>query len=172
MMPEVSGLEEALRVRREESRAVVTVEEETLDVLIFEIDGVWWAFPGSFIREILPQVEVFFVPGCQPSLEGVINVRGDIETVINLGEVLGPKKQAYAPTWAILLGATEDLQSGIRVDKVIDVLTLPRSAVQAPPGSLDPSLGAVVTGVLLYQGVPVSVLSLERIFELYAQRLP
>ena len=76
-------LEQVLTQRRESNRGVVNVDESTTKLVIFELQGDWFAFHGEKIKEILSQVDVFFVPGCPPSLAGVMNVRGDIESVIS-----------------------------------------------------------------------------------------
>ena len=78
-------LDQILRQRHGARQEVVNVDERMVKLVIFALGPHWFAFHGTHIREILAQAVVHFVPGCPPSLEGVINVRGDIATVIRLG---------------------------------------------------------------------------------------
>lgn len=164
-------LDQVLTQRREASREVVNVDEATVKLVIFELHGEWFAFHGEKIREILSQVDVFFVPGCPSSLEGVINVRGDIESVISLNEFLQLPEAADTSMSSYLLGRGAGMSSGIRVDTVVDVVDIPLSNIHQPPGTLPEHLRASVSGILQFKEKPVTVLDLDRIFADYSNRL-
>ncbi len=171
MEQEQSGLDKILSLRREASAEIVNVDEPTLKLVIFELGGEWFAFPGEAIREILPQVDIFFVPGCPASLEGVINVRGDIESVIGLAELLGKPAAHTAQPSSILRGHGGGMHSGIRVERVVDVLDVVQSAIQPPPSTLPEHMRHIVSGLMRHQEVPVVILDLNRIFEDYHRGL-
>lgn len=164
-------LDQILIQRREAHREIVNVDEPTAKLVIFELQGEWFAFNGEKIREILSQVDVFFVPGCPASLEGVINVRGDIESVISLNELLQLPDSAPGSLPSYLLGRAAGISSGIRVDRMVDVVDVPLSAIHQPPATLPAHLRAIVSGILRFQEKTVTVLDLERIFSDYSQRL-
>lgn len=166
-MPESSALEQILKVRRDASADIVNPDEQTVKLVIFALGDEWFAFPGDAIREILPPVNIFFVPGCPASMEGVINVRGDIESVINLAELLGKPVVPSAPGSSILRGTGGGMQSGIRVERVIDVLDLAQSAIQPPPAALPERMRRLVSGLTRHQDVPVTILDLNHLFEDY-----
>lgn len=167
MEQEQSGLDKILVMRLDASAAIVDVDEPTVKLVIFELGGELFAFPGEAVREILPQVDVFFVPGCPASLEGVINVRGDIESVISLAELLGKAVAQGALSSSILRGQGGGMHSGIRVDRVVDVLDVVQSAIQPPPATLPEHMRHIVSGLMRHQDVPVTILDLNRIFEDY-----
>ena len=167
----MSGLDQVLSQRREARKEIVDVDEPAVKLVVFALGERWFAFRGERIREILAGAEVFFVPGCPASLDGVINVRGDIESVIRLHELLRIEGADAAPSAAILLGSSSAMSSGIRVDRVIDVVDVPQSSIQAPPATLPEHMRELVSGVLTFQDHPVAVLDLERIFADYARGL-
>lgn len=171
MEQEQSGLDKILSLRREASAEIVNVDEPTVKLVIFELGGEWFAFPGEAVREILPQVDIFFVPGCPSSLEGVINVRGDIESVISMAGLLGKVVTQTAPTSSILRGQGGGMHSGIRVDRVVDVLDVVQSAIQPPPTTLPEHMRRIVSGLMQHQDMPVVILDLNRIFEDYHRGL-
>ncbi len=167
MEQEQSNLDKILGFRLDASAEIVNVDEPMVKLVIFELCGEWFAFPGEAIREILPPAVVYFVPGCPPSVEGVINVRGDIESVIRLAELLGKSASGQAPTSAILRGQGGGMQSGIRVDRVVDVLDIAQSAIQPPPMSLSEHMSRIVTGLMQHQERLVTILDLNHLFEDY-----
>jgi purine-binding chemotaxis protein CheW len=166
-----NNLDKMLSLRRERSSEIVNVDEASVKLVIFELAGDWFAFQGENISEILPGVDVFFVPGCPASLEGVINVRGDIDSVIRLSELLGKPLTDTTAASSILRGHSKSMRSGIRVDRVIDVLDVVQSAIQPPHASLPEHMRHIVTGFMKHQDKPVALLDLERIFEDYRNGL-
>ena len=70
--------------RRQRTKEVVDVEEERVKVVIFRCGVNLFAFYGRDIREILPSCDISWVPSLPDYLSGLINVRGDIESVIDL----------------------------------------------------------------------------------------
>ena len=122
-------LDQILRQRHGARQEVVNVDERMVKLVIFALGPHWFAFHGTHIREILAQAVVHFVPGCPPSLEGVINVRGDIATVIRLHDVLQLPAPASGQDSAIMLGSGAGIESGLRVDRIIDVVYVAHSSI-------------------------------------------
>lgn len=164
-------LDQVLTQRRESRQEIVNVDEPTVKLVIFALGEKYFAFHGERIREILAQADVFFVPGSPASLEGVINVRGDIESVIRPHEMLHLPENNMARSASILLGYGSGMSSGIRVDHVVDVVDLPQSTIQPPPATLPEHMRALVLGVLKFQEHPVAVLDLDKMFADYARGL-
>lgn len=164
-------LDQVLTQRREANREIVNVDEPTTKLVIFQLAGQWFAFHGERIREILSQVEVFFVPGCPASLEGVINVRGDIESVVHLNGILHLPASDAGRASSILLGRGGGMTSGIRVEEVIDVVDVVQSNIHPPPGTLPEHLRPIVLGILTFKDKPVTVLDLDKIFSDYSRTL-
>lgn len=165
-------LDQVLTQRREARQEVVAVDEPTVKLVIFALGDDWFAFRGECIREILAEAEVYFVPGCPASLEGVMNVRGDIESVIRLNDLLNlPEEDRSRRGSSILLGHGGGMTSGIRVDRVIDVVDLPQSVIQPPLATLAEHLRILVLGALRFQGRPVALLDIDRLFADYARGL-
>lgn len=165
-------LDQVLTQRHEAHQDIVNVDEPVVKLVVFELGDLRFAFQGERIREILAQADVFFLPGCPPSLEGVINVRGDIESVIRPHEMLHlPDSGVVGRASSILLGVGGGMRSGIRVDRVIDVVDVPESSIQPPPAALPEYMCALVLGVLRLQEQAVIVLDLDKMFADYARGL-
>lgn len=162
-------LEQALTQRQTGRRAVIAGDEPEVKLVIFELTGQLYAVHGARIREILVGSELFFVPGAPPSLEGVVNVRGDIEAVIRPNALLQLPESHYGPQAAILLSRGTELSVGLRVERVLNVLDLPKSAIQPPPATLPDSLANKMQGVFFWHGKSVTLLDLDALLSDYAQ---
>jgi purine-binding chemotaxis protein CheW len=159
-----NGVARVLALQREAAATALALDEEACKLVIFELGGERFAFRGEQVREILPIGQVFFVPGCPPWLEGVINVRGDIESVINLFTFLGKAAPPDGAEASILLGRSAAMRSGIRVGAVLEVLDVAVSRIVPPHAAVPEHLQRFLAGVLGYQDGVVLVLDLEPMF--------
>ena len=166
-----SKLDQLLTHRREAQQNIVNVNEPLVQLVVFALGHEWFAFHGERISEILSPTEVFFVPGGPPSLEGVINVRGEIESVIRPHDMLHLSDSGVGQASSILMGRGASMRSGIRVDRIIDVIEVGQSNIQASPSSLPEPMRNYVLGVLRLQERPVAVLDLDTLFADYARGL-
>lgn len=164
--PDLS-LEHVLDQKRVAAAQSLNIDEPTIKLVIFVLGDDWFAFQGEAIKEVLADNTVYFLPGCPASLEGVINVRGDIESVIRLRAILRLPEKPAGQGSRILLGQGATMRSGIRVDRVEEVMDVPQSAIQTAPHTMAEHLKPIVTGILTFRDQMVTVLNLDRIFEDY-----
>lgn len=132
-----------------------------------------FAFHGCRIREVIDgHSEVFYIPGMHESVEGVMNLRGDIQSVLNLNDLLHlPRSDGPAAGRAILLGQGADMLSGIRIDELLDVTDVAQSQLKPPLDSLPAHLKPLVSGLLEYRGLPVVLLDLDLVLHAWQQQL-
>ena len=164
-MPESAPLDRILAVRQARPGQVVDVDGPMVKLVVFTLGDMWFAFPGEKIREVLAETPVFFLPCCPATLEGVMNVRGTLESIVRLRPLLGLGEGPEAKSSRILIGQTPSMRSGIRVDRVEEVLDVPVSGIHPPPGAVSDRMKALLLGITDFQGHPVHVLDLDRIFE-------
>ncbi len=141
------------------------VEEERTKFVIFTLQDRLFAFPGADVKEILPAMEIFPVPGAPQAIPGVINNRGDIEAVVNLHGLLGLPDSDSTPGSRIAMTEKAGGRSGMLVDSVIDVVDLPQSSIRPPLASLDDAMRVLVAGETVYQGSSVVLLDVGRILD-------
>ncbi len=153
---------EELRKRKE---TIVDVEAEYVKLVIFALCDGLYAFPGADVKEILPLMEIFPVPGAPDFIPGVINNRGDIESVINLNKFLGLPDSDRTAASRIAMASNAGMRSGILVDAVIDVVDLPLNSINPPLSTLDYAIKELVTGEITYNNRTVVMLDVGRLFE-------
>ena len=152
-----------LKKRREGSR-IIDVDERKVKVVIFLLSSGFYAFYGEEVREILPAGNIFYVPGALENILGVINVRGDIESVINIHRVLGLPDSQKSGKNRILMAQAEGIRSGILVDSIEDVLDIPINSIRPPLSTIDISLKDYISGEIFYSNHNISILQAGAIF--------
>jgi len=168
---EFSTIHDILADKQHNTNAdVVDIDRSLLRLVVFCLDGNWFALPGDKVRELLAEHTVSHLPGCPASLEGVINVRGDIESVISL-RTLFQFEPLADPTTKILIVETEAMRSGVRVDTVEDIVAVPEEKIKKAPSTLPGHMAPIVTGVVELDNFTVTILDIEKMFADYRDGL-
>lgn len=132
--------------------------------LVFRLAGESYALPLGVVKEILVVPVVTRVPRAPVHVLGIISVRGQLVTVMDLGTRIDPRLPAGGhqhdiKARVLLVRGPADEVIGLLVDEVDNVSRFAESDVE-PPESLGGSLGEHVTGIARRDGEVVVVLSL------------
>ena len=153
-----------VKKRREDSR-IIEVEEEKAELVIFRLGEDYYAFFGKDVKEILPYEPVTFVPGCPEYIIGIINVRGDIESVIDIHLLMGLSATGVTKKSRIIIGSKESVRSGILVDSVEDVISVPVSSLKRPISTMDKAVKDFsLGGETIYENRYVTILDMGKLF--------
>lgn len=165
-------LEEALAANRDDE-SVVDVDEPTQQLVLFRINGQRFALPGSAVSEILSSDQpVYYVPGLPASTEGVLHLRGKIESVINLYSLLGLPMPEVVPSGMILLVSAAGISSGVRIEQLDDVCDIAQSMLLPPPETLSSTLRPYVSALWqIDERQALALLDPEALFSAYQQGL-
>ena len=129
-------------------------ETQRREILVFEVGGRRYGLPASEVRELLRAVTILPLPMAPADVEGVINLRGRVVTVVELRQLLGLPDGPTPPGRVVLLDrGRKDL--GLLVTDVDGIEAVER--VSAAPGKLTPA----IRGVARLGGLGVTVLDPE-----------
>ncbi|MGO2262315.1 chemotaxis protein CheW [Halomonas sp.] len=161
-------LEQAL-AKHDAGTEIIEVEEPSQQLVLFRVGGQPFALSGSVVKEIISHDQpVYFVPGLPASTEGVLHLRGHIESVIQLHALLGLSSPAAHSQGMILLVSAAGIKSGVRIDHLDDVCDVPYSLLQAPPETLSESLRPYVSALWQpEEGAATALLDAEALFSAY-----
>lgn len=166
-----------LEQRRTQTADPAAVDAPTVKLVIFTIGPQRLALPGTQVSEILPLTTIHIVPGCPAALEGVISVRGDITSVMRLGDLLGLDHAPPSRHGAILLAQStqsiggEPMRSGLRVDSVVDVLDILEDSLQPVPDTLAGTLRRASSRLFELGATSVVLLDLDTLFQDYLREV-
>jgi purine-binding chemotaxis protein CheW len=111
-------------------------EEGEVQLVVFSAAGEEYALDVAHVREIIRMDRITRVPRSPPWVEGVINLRGQVTTVIDLGKRLGLPVSAASDATRIVIVEREGAVAGLIVDAVAEVMRLPRVAMAEAPSLL------------------------------------
>ena len=105
-----------------------------MEFLSFILEDKFFGVPLENVKEIVEEKEITPVPLSSEYLEGVMNLRGEPVTVIDLRKKIG--LTGVATSREIILCLINDIVVGLRPDKVLDIHEVSDSEVKNVPSSL------------------------------------
>lgn len=161
-------LESLLAAKQQGDNKIVDVDERLVKLVIFQLADKYFALPGHSVKEVLSNdIRVNFVPGMPDSVEGVINLRGDIESVLSLNHLLQlpSLEQTQNKDSSILLCAGAGITTGIRIDSLLEVVDVAESLLKPPLDSLPEHMQPYVAALFSYNDWPIALLNLELLLQ-------
>jgi len=145
-----------------------------VNLACFEVRGRVYALDVTQVREIVRHQEVTPLPRAPHLIEGVIDLRGMVVPVIDLGRALAGEALEVGPESRIVVLQTDGLVLGVCVDAAVDVLSADAGALEDPPAlAVQAGYEAVRAVIRRESGAPVMVLSLDHLLEqVYRSALP
>src|SRR3954453_17601802 len=104
-----------------------------LQLVGFRIGTETFGVPISVVYEIVRVTEITAVPDSPEYIEGVINLRGKIVSVIDLRKRFGAKEAGSSKKNRILVVESHGRLTGLIVDSASDVVKIPMEDVEPPP---------------------------------------
>ena len=110
------------------------------------------------------------MPDAPDYLEGVINLRGKIVSVMDLRKRFGEKQANIKKQNRILVVEHGGRLAGLIVDSASEVLKIPSDAVEAPPAVFQEGGLNCVTGLGKYKGRLIVLLDMAKLLESSAKK--
>ena len=150
---------------RDELELGVELEEQSVQLVIFTLANQFYAFFGNLVTSIAMMESTTPIPGTPDYILGVIYYQGRIESVMDIKKVLGLEDTEVTRKNRIIIAVSGEMQSGILVDTIEDVVDLPERRILEPLHTMEPAKREYVAGEIDYREKNVVILDLARIFE-------
>src|SRR5262249_15772967 len=118
-----------------------------LHIVGFRIGRETFGVPIALVHEIVRVPEITAVPDSPGYVEGVINLRGKIVSVIDLLKRFGEKEITANKKNRIMVTEVDGKMVGLIVDAASEVLKIAETEVELPPNVFDEGELNYVTGV-------------------------
>lgn len=151
-----------------------TTDANQVNLACFAVRAGVYAMDVAQVREIVRCQEITPLPKAPDLIEGVIDLRGAVIPVIDLGRVLGGDPVELGPRSRVVVLEIDGLVLGVLVEAAIDVLSLDAGRLEDPPAlATQAGYDAMRAVVRRPDRTPVMVLSLEHVLEaVYRSALP
>lgn len=128
----------------------------------FRLDGLLLGVEVRRVQEVIRSQPMTRVPLASDTIEGLINLRGQIVTAIDLRRLFGlaPRSDGHRPTNVVV--RNDDGGVSLLVDEVSDVVEIQDEAFEQPPETLKGVARELVLGIYKLEGQLLLVLNLDK----------
>lgn len=133
---------------------------EQLEVIEFVLAYERYALEVSYVREVHPLKEITALPGTPAFVAGIVNVRGQIVSVIDLKRLFELPDKGLTDLNKVIILKNGRMEFGLLVDAMVGVHRLPVRDIQPPLPTITGARAGYVQGVT---GQRVSVLDARKI---------
>jgi purine-binding chemotaxis protein CheW len=140
--------------------------DNTVTLGCFEVGGRSCALDVSQIREVVRWAPVTPLPDAPELIEGVLDLRGTIVPVVDLGRALGVAPVQPSLTSRIAVVEVDGMVMGLAVQAALEVVPVDVARLEDPP-ALATQAGYDLARAIVRRGgaEPMVVLSLEQVLE-------
>jgi len=130
-------------------------------IVIFKVDDEMFGINIEQVKEIITPMEIFKIPNSPSFVQGLINLRGKIYTILNLRKKFNlAAKESVEHTLIVLLNS-DSLAVGFIIDVVNEIIRIDDKDIESPPETIKALNKKYITGVAKIGEKAVLLLDLE-----------
>ncbi|MEQ8791229.1 MAG: chemotaxis protein CheW [Pirellulaceae bacterium] len=115
------------------------------------------------VQEINRQFDITSVPHAPDRVRGVLNLRGDVVTAIDLRRILGLPACQLTPATRNLIVHHQGELVGLLVDRISDILAVSQDQLLPPPSNVSDVDGRFIESVYTLDDDIVAILNVDEI---------
>lgn len=130
------ALEEKKQILKARARVLArepeekTVAQESMEVVEFLLASERYAVASSYVREVYPLKELTPLPGTPSFVLGIVNVRGQILSVIELKKFFDLPEKGLTDLNKVIIVRSDHMELGILADAILGVRSIPLQELQ------------------------------------------
>ena len=109
------------------------VAREVLDIIEFSLAAETYGIESAFVREVYPLKDFTSLPGTPHFVLGIVNVRGQILSVIDLKKFFNLPEKGLGQLNKVIIIRNDRMEFGILADAVLDARPIPLETIQSAP---------------------------------------
>ena len=134
----------------------------TSQLATFWLDGDLFGVEVEHVQEVLRSQSITRVPLAPAAVAGLINLRGQVVTAIELRERLGRKPRPEGQEAVVIVVRLRGEAVSLLVDSIADVVDVDVRDFEAPPDTLDGSGRDLIRGAYKLSGQLLLALDVNR----------
>ena len=133
----MNSSKEKARTLKERAKALarepkgIEEDESHLEVVEFMLAHERYALELTHIREVYPLKELTPLPGTPDFVLGIINVRGQILSIVDIKRFFDLPEKGLTNLNQVIILQSEEMEFGILADEILGTKSIPASAIQA-----------------------------------------
>jgi purine-binding chemotaxis protein CheW len=134
----------------------------TSQLATFWLDGDLYGVEVEHVQEVLRSQGITRVPLAPPAVAGLINLRGQVVTAIELRERLGRSPRPAGQEPVVIVIRLHGEAVSVLVDSIADVVDVDVRDFEAPPDTLDGNVRELIRGAYKLSGQLLLALDVNR----------
>lgn len=145
------------------SQAAESVSDPILQWVTFRLEDETYGINVMSVQEVLRVSEIAPVPGAPDYVMGIINLRGNVVTVMDTRKRLGLRNKEADDQTRIVILETDNAVVGILVDSVAEVVEMRRSAIESSPNVGNDESSKYIEGVATHKGELLILIDINKL---------
>jgi purine-binding chemotaxis protein CheW len=139
-----------------------SAEDPILQYVTFQLDHETYGINVMQIQEVLRYTEIAPVPGAPDYVLGIINLRGNVVTVIDTRKRFGLAESEVSDNTRIVVIEVDNQVVGILVDSVAEVVYIRQSEMETAPNVGNEESAKFIQGVCNKNGELIILVEFEK----------
>lgn len=142
-------------------------ENTTLSQLCgFKIGDGYYGIPVLDVREVIKPLAVTDVPLSPEYVKGLVNLRGQIVTLVDLRKLFGLEEKENTEEYMNIIVRSGDSLYSLVVDEILDVIDVEQRVFESTPETLNEQVREYISGVYKLDEKLLILLNLEKILNI------
>ena len=143
------------------------IDDQAQQYVVFRLGKEEYGFDVTKVREIQSMENITVVHGSAEHIEGVMNLRGKLVTIINMRKRFGLEAGDKPTESKIVVVDASDAPVGFIVDEVIEVAHISKAEVEKVPGHIASKIeSAYVVGIAKREDRLITLIDPLKVLEL------
>jgi purine-binding chemotaxis protein CheW len=108
-------------------------EQKFLEIIRFRMASETYGVESAFVREMYPLKDFTPLPGVPPFVLGIVNIRGQILSVVDLKKFFNLPERGLGDLNNVIILRDDRMEFGILADVILGVVHFSLDAIQALP---------------------------------------
>ena len=134
-----------------------------LELTTFYVDELLLGVDIHQVEEINRQLNMTPAPHTPDTVRGVVNLRGEVVTVLDLRRALGLEPTIIGEDSRNVIVNSRGERVGLLVDRIADVVIAATDQIESPPANVNGIDGRFFTGVYKLESELVVILDIEQV---------
>lgn len=140
-----------------------STDDPTFRWVTFRLDNEIYGINVTQVREVLRITEIAPVPGAPDYVLGIINLRGNVVTVMDTRKRLNIAQMEMTDSTRIVIIEVDGQEVGILVDSVAEVVDIKQSAIDTAPNVGNDDASRYIQGVTSMEGTLLILVDLNKL---------
>ncbi len=136
---------------------------DELQIVIFDLAGETYGADIQAVQAIVRMQQITRIPQAPPAVEGVINLRGKVDPVMDLRKRFGLNATEETKDSRIVIVNIGDQDVGLIVDAVAEVTRIPLDSIEPPSDVVSTVETDYISGIAKFEDRMIILLDLDKV---------